>query len=65
MTDLIKRLFRVHVNSEDARVRAAIKRSGARVVGRGTVVIDPDKVRNSKKFRDNAKLAQNLVKKAS
>lgn len=65
MTDLIKRLFGVRINSEDARVRAAIKRSGARVVGRGTVVIDPDKVRKSQKFQDNARLAQNLVKKAS
>lgn len=66
--DLIKKSLGMRIDEEDTRVRAAIrtavKVSGARVVGRGTVMMDPDKVRNSKKFRKNAILAQNLVKKA-
>ena len=34
----------------------------ARVVGRGTVVVDPAEIRNSKKFQEDLKRASSLVR---
>lgn len=45
---------------EDKKIRELIKKSNAEVIGRGAIMIDPNKVRNSHKFKVNSLLAKKI-----
>ncbi len=65
MLDLFRRLKGSYVGKEEERVLAAIDESGLksmRVVGRGTLMVDPLEVARSDVFKKYSEKAKNLVK---
>jgi hypothetical protein len=64
MTNLIKKILGVYVSSDEQRVLDAIDQSGLKsmkVVGRGTLTVDPKEVTSSEKFKAYAEQAKSVV----
>lgn len=57
MSDLIKKIFGIYVDEEDRKVLEAVNNSGLKsmkVVGRGTLMVDPLEVSSSDTFKSHA-----------
>ncbi len=65
MTDLIKKMLGFYVGEEDRKVLEAVNKSGLksmRVVGRGTLMVDPVEVTSSDTFKLHAERAKKIIK---
>jgi hypothetical protein len=64
MINLIKKILGVYVSPDERRVLDAIDKSGLKsmkVVGRGTLTVDPKEVASSEKFKAYAEQAKSVV----
>ncbi len=65
VVEFIRKLTGTHVDEEERRILDAIKDSGLksmRVVGRGTLVVDPREVTGTEKFKQYVSQARQMVK---
>ena len=64
MPDIIKKIFGVYVDQDERKVLEAINQSGLksmRVIGRGTLLVDPKEVTNTDKFKSYVEQAKSIV----
>ena len=64
MVDFIKKITGTYIDAEEQQVLDALAESGLesrRVVGRGTLTVDPKEVTNTDQFKKYADLAKDVV----